>query len=424
MLPPVAPFSYQPSRLSFKAPLSTSPRSDAILPAAVRFGKGANARDEQDGFVAVSLEKLNRFASMRGALKKAMPKYHHTIEEDLYTNYLFKLTFDRAQRQISKLLHQVSAEDLSQFHQMGKLGLVEESSDMFFEMYTLKALYNGLITKDQVKAWADKVPVAPEDGQEVSLPDLLNGTRFQAHLQQIRKDIKERAEKEHPWRFKHFCNSVDAGWGQPQADSQKDRAMDLLALIGMKFALMTRKNPNYRLWGDNINLLWDEAKEFREEMHGDSPSDSPTKLLVAFMATLYSLPLMPYKPFQFVITKLAARELNHQPDGSGLLKAQSGAPQSQQFPRFDVGYKDLMETVFSKQIGRQELDFSRPDIDGRLEMRPDIRLNKDAMKNGNAKRKCILKPYELWQESAVLKNAQKASEKESDIAGKVLNTGL
>ncbi len=413
-------------------------------PSGVLFGKTAHAQDKKEGQVEVSQLSGDtvRFTKMQEALKKAMPKYRYTIEEDFVSNSVIKLTFDRAKAQVEHLSKTVTGDDLNRFHEAGKLGLVEESSDMFFEMYTLKALYSGLISKAQVKKWAAALPTAIKDGKEATEQNrnillggkvpteaerkaLLDGSTFRDQLKAIREDIKTRATEKKSWpvghmrsrAFNHFRKAVNRDWADASQQAQQDRALDLLALIGMKFALMTRKDPNYRIFGHNIKLLWDEAEEFREEMHGDSASDSPTKWLIASMAGLYSLPFMPYRPFQWLITKLAGQELNY-------VDKHEGKGSSEKPPRFDIDYKDLMETVFSKQIGRQELDFSRPDIDARLQMRPDIRLNQDAMKNGNAKRKCILKPYELWQESAVLKNAMLGQNKVKDIAGKVLNTGF
>ncbi|WP_303675116.1 hypothetical protein [Vampirovibrio chlorellavorus] len=414
-------------------------------PADLFFGKTAQAQDRNEAQRAPSPSRLDTVSltRMQEALKKAMPKYHYTIDENFVANSVTKLTFDRAKAQVNHLSRTVSGEDLSRFNEAGKLGLVEESSDMFFEMYTLKAIYGGLITKAQVKQWAAALPKAIQGEKQATgqIPNillggkaptalerekLLDGSMFLEQLQAIRQDIETRVERQKSgpigslrgWAFNHFRKEVNRGWvdvdkGQ---QAQQDRALDLLALIGMKFALMTRKDPNYRIFGNNIKLLWDEAEEFREEMHGDSASDTPTKWLIASMAGLYSLPFMPYRPFQWLITRQAGQELNY-------VDKHHAKGQSEKLPRFNIDYKDLMETVFSKQIGRQELDFSRPDIDARLEMRPDIRLNQDAMKNGNAKRKCILKPYELWQESAVLKNATLGENKVKDIAGKVLNTG-
>jgi hypothetical protein len=418
---------------------SAQRRSPGLL-----FGKTAQAQDRKEGQVDVTQFGRDnvRLTEMQEALKKAMPKYRYTIEEDFVSNSVIKLTFQRAQAQVDHLSKTVTGDDLSRFHEAGKLGLVEESSDMFFEMYTLKALYGGLIGKEQVKQWAAALPTAYTQGEEAiennlkilirgkepseaERKALSDGSLFVKQLQTIRQDIEARVKQKRSgpggvlrsWTFDHFRKSVNRGWVDKDQQAEQDRALDLLALIGMKFALMTRKDPNYRIFGDNIKLLWDEAEEFREEMHGDSASDSPAKWLIAGVAGLYTLPFMPYRPFQWLITKLAGRELNYV-DKNGK-KGQSEKP-----PRFEIDYKDLMETVFSKQIGRQELDFSRPEIDARLKMRPDIRLNQDAMKNGNAKRKCILKPYELWQESAVLKNATLGENKVKDIAGKVLNTGV
>jgi hypothetical protein len=387
----------------------------------IRFGKTPSTKASQVAQAQAQrlnsdklTEDLLNETGVPEALKEAMAKYQYTIAEDFFVNYDKKLTFDRAQKQIHHLWEKVTGEDLQKFHDAQKLGLVEESSDMFFEMYTLKALYSGLITGSQVKKWSAILPQAPADGKritEADFPDLINGKAFEKARQAIKTEIKETAEKKHPWAYQHFRKMVNQGWANPQAGNS-DRALDLLALVGMKCALMTKKDPGYKLWGDNIQLLCGEAEELREEMHGESPMDRPAKWLIAGMAKLYSLPLMPAALFQKIIVHIVGKELNFAPKGT-----------PKPALKFDIDYKDLMETVYSKQIGRQELDYSRPDIDASLIGHSGIRVNKDAMKWGNAKRKCILKPYELWQESAVLKNALKGKDKEPDIAEKVLYTG-
>lgn len=409
-------------------PISTSsqtrpfPLRSRPLPPPVRFGltPQGETKDTQVGNIQNYHSRDLAFNRMQGALKEAMAKYQYTIDEDLFTNYESKLTFNRARNQIHHLWGKVegvpgvTGDDLKGFYETGKLGLVEESSDMFFEMYTLKALYSHLVTKEQVKKWSAMLPkTLPEKGTR-SRELLEQGDIFNDARKAIKEDIKKAVEKKHPWAFQRFKDSVNEGWADPAGkNGPTDRALDLLSLIGMKCALMTKKDSGYSLVWDNIKLLSGEAEELREEMHGDSPLDCPAKWLIAGMAMLYSLPLMPYTPFRSIITNIVGKELNRPPEGA-----------KQPSQKFNINYRDLMETVYSKQIGRQELDYSRPDIDAKLSMSQDIRVNKDAMKKGNAKRKCVLKPYELWQESAVLKNALRQGEdKEKNIAGKVLNTG-
>lgn len=381
----------------------------------VRFGKTVNARD-------------NNFALMESALKHTMPKYQYTIGEDLYSNYTDKLTFNRANKQINSLWKPdtgVTGGELQKFSETEKLGLVEESSDMFFEMFTMKAIAGGLITKEQVDKWTDElIPVAPEDppadykitedsqvpikgGKEyLSGAKLLDGTAFNEARDTIRREIKEAAEKNHKGRYERFRKMVNKDWCETSNDPEKpDRALDMLTLIGMKFALMSRKDSNYssHLFGQNYQLLYGEGEELREEMKGDSKNGNPSKWLISGLSMLYTTPWWPGDLFRKPILSIVQRELGKD---------------------FKIDYKDLMETVYSKQIGRQELDFSRPDIDHRLKHDPSIRVSKDAMKKGNAKRKCVLKPYELWQESAVLKNAMRGDDKVKDIANKVLYTGV
>lgn len=380
----------------------------------VRFGKTENAKKSKD------------FAAMEAALIEAMPKYQYTIGEDLFKNSQEKLTFNRATKQINWLKDPktgVTGGELQKFSKTDKLGLVEESSDMFFEMFTMKAIAGGLITKAQVDKWTnDLIPMAPEDppanykitedsqvpikgGKEyLSGAKLLDGTAFNTARNKIREDIKEAAEKNHKGRYERFRNMVNKGWSDPK-NGEKDRALDILSLIGMKFALMSRKDSNYssHLFWQNYQLLYGEGEELREEMQGDSKNGSPSKWLISGLSMLYTTPWWPGDLFRKPILSIVQRELGKD---------------------FKIDYKDLMETVYSKQIGRQELDFSRPDIDHRLKHDPSIRVSKDAMKKGNAKRKCVLKPYELWQESAVLKNAMRGDNKVKDIANEVLYTGI
>lgn len=390
------------------------PARSQVAPHQVRFGKAEKAKD-------------NNFALMESALRKTMPKYQYTIGEDLYSNYTDKLTFERANKQINSLWNPetgVTGAELQKFNETDKLGLVEESSDMFFEMFTMKAIAGGLITKEQVDKWTnDLIPMVPEDApanykitEDSKVPvnnsgkpllngaKLLDGTAFNDARNTIRRDIREAAEKNHKGRYERFRKMVNKDWCETSNDPKKpDRALDMLTLIGMKFALMSRKDSNYssHLFGQNYQLLYGEGEELREEMAGDSKNGSPSKWLISGLSMLYTTPWWPGDLFRKPILSIVQRELGKD---------------------FKIDYKDLMETVYSKQIGRQELDFSRPDIDHRLRHDPSIRVNKDAMKKGNAKRKCVLKPYELWQESAVLKNAMRGEEKEADIANKVLYT--
>ncbi len=357
----------------------------------VRFGKTARAKD-------------NQFQSMESALKKAMPKYQYTIGEDLFNNYETKLTFNRARAQTNYLWDTVKGSDLETFDKTDKLGLIEESSDMFFEMYTLKALYGGLVTPKQVKEWARLLPRVPQGADttyQVTDAALLNGTQFKAFREKIRQDIKLTAEKDHPHRLKSFEKMVNKGWDAQLNNQAQNRALDILSLVGMKCALMTKKDPNYHLIWDNYKFLYGEGEELREEMAGDSKMDRPKKWLVAGLSMLYTLPGMPANLFRKAITDVVSEELGKD---------------------FQVDYKDLMETVYSKQIGRQELDYSRPDIDNKLKGDAMITLSQDALKKGNAKRKCILKPYELWQEAAVLNNA-KVENKHRKPVESVLHTG-
>jgi hypothetical protein len=367
----------------------------------VRFGKTEQAK--QYGLDA-----------MREALGEAMPKYQYTIKDDFCPNYEAKLTFKRAQAQVDHLVKPktgVAKQDLENFSKTEKLGLVEESSDMFFEMFTLEALNKNLITKEQVEQWTKElIPTVPEGvGSEYEVtkknaPDLIDGSRFEKALQTIRDDIGKTADKNHSGSLERFRNMVNKGWAEKQY--REDPALDILALIGMKFALMSRKDSNYSkdLWAENSHLLYGEGEELREEMKGQGKNDNPKKWLITALSHLYTHPGLHLPNFLFrkPILSIVQGELGD---------------------KFKIDYKDLMETVFSKQIGRQELDFSRPDIDHKLKGDSLIRLNAQSMKLGNAKRKCVLKPYELWQESAVLKNAMLGDKKEKDIRGAVLNTG-
>lgn len=387
----------------------------------VAFGKSGKANlNGENEFLAARDQKLypgdlteDMFDDngIQKSLKGAMPKYQYTIADDFFVNYRKKLTFDRAQNQIKHLHNNVTGGDLERFHNKELLGLVEESSDMFFEMFTLEALNKKLITKEQVEKWTKElIPTVPEGvGSEYEItrknaPDLINGSRFEKALQTIREDIGKTADKNHSGSLERFRKMVNEGWAEKQY--RPDPALDILALIGMKFALMSRKDSNYSkdLWAENSHLLYGEGEELREEMKGQGKNDNPKKWLITALSHLYTHPGLHLPNFLFrkPILSIVQGELGD---------------------KFKIDYKDLMETVFSKQIGRQELDFSRPDIDHKLKGDSMIRLNAQSMKLGNAKRKCVLKPYELWQESAVLKNAMLGDQKKKDIRGEVLKTG-
>lgn len=386
----------------------------------VAFGKsGKAALNGENAFLAARDQKLYpgqltedmlNDNGIQKSLRGAMPKYQYTIADDFFVNYQKKLTFHRAQNQIKHLHNNVTGGDLERFHNKELLGLVEESSDMFFEMFTLKALNKKLITKEQVEEWTKElIPTVPEgagsDYEETS-GDLVNGTRFNEKFQAIRTDIADAAkEGRKKGQLNSFRNMVNQGWAEDQY--RKDPALDVLALIGMKFALMSRKDPNYSkdLWDANSKLLYGEGEELREEMAGEGKNDNHKKWLITALSHIYTHPALLPLP------------------GSWFRKPILSIVQGELGKDFNIDYKDLMETVFSKQIGRQELDFSRPDIDHKLKGDPQINKNSESMRLGNAKRKCVLKPYELWQESAVLKNAMQGDHKKKDIQGEVLNTG-
>lgn len=352
--------------------------------------------------------------AMSEALTDAMPKYQYTIKDDFCPNYTSKLTFKRATEQVDHLMNPqtgVAKQDLQKFSATEKLGLVEESSDMFFEMYTLDALNKKLITPEMVEKWTKeeikRVPPGSGSDYEENRSELLSGSAFRKSLATIRQDIiKNAKDTNKEGSLGRFRKMVNKDWAEKQY--RDDPAMDILALIGMKFALMSRKDPNYSkdLWAENSKLLWGEGEELREEMKGDGKNDNPKKWLINALSHVYTHPaLLPLPGFIFrePILRIVQGELGDQ---------------------FNVDYKDLMETVFSKQIARQELDYSRPDIDHKIRGDGQVNTNAESMKLGNAKRKCILKPYELWQESAVLKNAMQGANKKKDIAGAVLHTGV
>ena len=381
-----------------QGPSQTRPYQPALQSKGRTIPRFSGNEDYQARFRALNTEDINKlgqvtavtraekmvhtaegdtFGKTAEQIQQTLTDYYYAIEK-MHDNYKNKLS-DRARQQVDHLKEVISADKLGEYRKKEKLGLVEESSDMFFELYTMRALHKGLITPEQVKKWEKQLPIQNPD--EKGKP---SGEAFRKFRAQIRQDIVKSAK---PSDLKAF-QKMD-GWND-------EKAIDLLALIGLKCALMTKKNPNYNIFTDNRSLLNGEADELNEKIRDSAIHE---KLWIKTLAEAYTyLDFLPASFFKSQVTHITEKNLKH---NNG---------------KFPINYNDLMETVYSKQIGRQELDFSHPEIDERLQHDPQYRLNEGRMKAGNKDRKCILKPYELWQEAAILRNAeQNHKEKAEDV---------
>jgi predicted RNA-binding protein with PIN domain len=220
---------------------------------------------------------------------------------------------DRAQKQLEKICEQVKPQEVAAMEKANMLGLVEESSDMLFELYTMKALRSKVITTDKVDQWCRNVMPGQTEQARAAKP-------FETTLAEIDQDLpKDKAGK----------LEKTIGW-----DPKK--AHELLQLMAAKFMLMRKREPQYNLVKETKPLLWEESKELMEPF----PLFSPRRIQIAALALAYTyIPQLPVGVFRSQLESIVASRL-----------------------KTPVKYGDLMENVFQKQYRRQEYDYENPQI--------------------------------------------------------------
>lgn len=188
---------------------------------------------------------------------------------------------------------------------------IEESSDMFFELYTLHALRKDIINPNLVDSWRKKY--LPPDDQRKKVP-------FRQLMESIAAEIP-------PEKIKEFQKTVS--W-----DERKSR--DILTLIAAKFVLMRNRDPKYDLWKESKPLLMGEAKEFCDTFSWYSPR----KLQIYALAFAYThFPFLPMEWFRAQIASILSHRLNTK-----------------------LHYQDLMTCVYNKQMRRQAFDYRNPEF--------------------------------------------------------------
>lgn len=215
----------------------------------------------------------------------------------------------RAQEYIAKLQLQIKPADLARFKEQGLYGFVEESSDMFFEMYTLQAIQKGLVNQGQIDQW-----------QALYKECRQNKTPFFIFMREIRRSLTD----DQVARFQKLTGLSES------------RSRTMLGLVGCKFALFQARDPQFDKMKYTRPRLWMEALELQKLM----PAFSPERLKIMAQALLYTLlPDLPQDLFRQMSMKTVTQAVK--------------AP---------VEYGDMMKYVFLKQMGRQELDYYHPEM--------------------------------------------------------------
>lgn len=278
-----------------------------------------------------------------------MSGIRHYGAVDLQRSY--GLLSTRARNYLGRLELKVTPEEIDRYKRSGKLGTVEESADMLFELYTLKAVAGKLIDSNQVAHWVSSV----KEAQASKLPFFQFVTRLAEEL----PEAKVRA----------FQNSV----GLPA-----DRSRLLLALIGTKFTLFQAKTPGFDMLTYTRPRMFLEAKELVEAM----PVSWLKKAELLLSSWMFSrMPSAKSSWFRNLTVRHVTDTL-----------------------KLPVQYGDLMHYAFVKQLGRQELDYDRPDME-------------------YTERKRTVKPFEVIYESAMLKDAEERLEaNNTDHASNFRNT--
>lgn len=261
----------------------------------MRFGK--IAPEEAPAFFRKFNEEINQFSDLN--------KYGRIDFSQTYNNRLSS----QAQDQFEKICKGIKAKELGVMRKHGVLGPLEESSDMFFELYTLKALRENIITPEKVDRWRKNILPAGQNRKELNFNDFLKRVGQEMNADKVAE----------------FQKMV--GW-------QPNKARTMLQLIAAKYILMRNRDPKYDIWQNTVHLLKDEAGELNETI----PWYSPKRFQVWLLALAYTH--LPFLPVEWFRTRLVTMVANHL-----------------QTP---VQYEDLMENVYRKQFRRQEFDYLNP----------------------------------------------------------------
>ncbi len=255
----------------------------------------------------------------------------------------------RAKKATDELFKHVKREEITALEKNKVFGVVEEASDTFFELMTLKVL--NLNNK------LGAVPVVSDQMVDKAVTLLREKHQdrqdFPSLIDSIKKGISP--------------SQLEAFHQLTQWQDEKNKSDNFLALIICKFALMRKRSIDkgavYNLDKENRELLKGEAKELIEKLPGYKHFFKRLKVQTLALAYTY----FPNLPTQFFMKQML-----------GIVQNRIHAP--------NTTINDLMSCVYIKQLSRQEFDYNHPQFD----------KNKD--------RKAHLKSYEMISEGLSLKN--------------------
>ena len=222
----------------------------------------------------------------------------------------YKALSARAQKVVDGLTKTVSPQEMKDYFDGGKLGVLEEYADMVSEYDALIALQHGVISQDSLQRLASGI----------IQPALDQHQTFEKTLEQVAKALNSRQYKD----FQSLCGIHDEAV-----------AKELLSVICFKFAIFMAKGDERNAttltqsrligeaeeWGthltDNLALgmtLVNHARTFCSDAQRPSISDfglMPEKLLHQRLGL--DAPLPQAEILQFAIAKLMGRqELDYQ----------------------------------------------------------------------------------------------------------------
>jgi hypothetical protein len=221
-----------------------------------------------------------------------------------------KQLFDRlpesVRPRIQGYFKNLSQEDIYRYSDSGKLGVVEESADLLFELLKLKALRQGLITEERLSRLATTMAQSVRAGKPFG--DMLAAIR-QAFTPTAWDDFQKLA-------------------------GVSPRHADLLPVL-LTNALWCSKNSQYVDIAANVQA---ETREYLKEIPGNPFAKA---FLTGYVALLKAFPHLSIGPLESVLLSLTRRALA--------------------LPRLQRG--DLLEYVLQKQMARQEVNYLHPEYD-------------------------------------------------------------
>ncbi len=224
-----------------------------------------------------------------------------------------------------------------------KLGILEESSDMMFELFSWQALNKKLITKPAAQKLSDEHMPANTQAARDQKP-------FEQYISQIARLNQALTNKT---KLNAFTKTMPL---------TPEKAKQLYMLMLAKYTLFLKRDPGLNIKKASKPLLKGEADELEELF----PRFSLRRLEIKGLAIAYTyIPQLPAKLFCSLMQGLVSSIL--------------------QTP---VKSTDLLGLVSEKQALRQEFDYANPQY------------------KSNEERKTVLKGWEVLNEASCLKKAR------------------